>query len=439
VPGARGYTITRYKADDPQCCRVETALQPYLDWHDKGPGNTGLQWSGTYVYVVTAYQPNSTYGATSVSWQRPEPANPVGFTAKQTGEGTVELSWQPVSGASAYWLFGSGANGSEGIRIEGTSKVVAQVPAGRQEWRLTTVYDPAGFLLPASGWPVATVDVRRYSGKYRIVLNAATVNNPTSDDLLNRDGWGDEVVFFGMVQVLDRGGYRPNTETRKIRTPTPKQFSEFGRQYGDTAGSNAPRFKLRTSAGTLTPTGGIGKGDVIPSGATPGAPYGTPVSDGLMPMLLFEDSLTDGREVLFVHPGVAEVDGGYSAISSYEMVTFSSCYAETLLNSAEVRGQMASTTIGPAIVEPARAEYLGCTAPYEVELSQLGDEDRVIGLVKPKDPAKAIPTDYYVVLTREKIENALGSNSYTALKVDRIDRFDGGNGNYSLWILIQRL
>jgi hypothetical protein len=43
------------------------------------------------------------------------------------------------------------------------------------------------------------------------------------------------------------------------------------------------------------------------------------------------------------------------------------------------------------------------------------------------------------VLTREKIENALGSNSYTALKVDRIDRFDGGNGNYSLWILIQRL
>src|SRR5689334_1875640 len=35
VPGARGYTVTRYKADDLQCCRVETALQPYLDWHDK--------------------------------------------------------------------------------------------------------------------------------------------------------------------------------------------------------------------------------------------------------------------------------------------------------------------------------------------------------------------------------------------------------------------
>jgi hypothetical protein len=47
--------------------------------------------------------------------------------------------------------------------------------------------------------------------------------------------------------------------------------------------------------------------------------------------------------------------------------------------------------------------------------------------------------DTYLVLTREKIEATLGGRPWAMLRVDRADRFDGGDGQYALYLLVERL
>src|SRR5688500_12528605 len=47
-----------------------------------------------------------------------------------------------------------------------------------------------------------TADPRR--ARYRVVLAGGRVNNPTFDNPLNLDGWGDEVYFTADVQLFDK-------------------------------------------------------------------------------------------------------------------------------------------------------------------------------------------------------------------------------------------
>jgi hypothetical protein len=44
-----------------------------------------------------------------------------------------------------------------------------------------------------------------------------------------------------------------------------------------------------------------------------------------------------------------------------------------------------------------------------------------------------------VVLTREKIESTLSGRPWATLRVDRVDRFNGGDGQYALYLLVERL
>jgi hypothetical protein len=66
--------------------------------------------------------------------------------------------------------------------------------------------------------------------------------------------------------------------------------------------------------------------------------------------------------------------------------------------------------------------------------------DREVGPIAGTNNPKAhISTDTYVVLTREKIEATLGGRPWTTLRVDRADRFIGGDGQYGLYLLVERV
>lgn len=83
-------------------------------------------------------------------------------------------------------------------------------------------------------------------GRVKIYFDNFKCLNPTTDDMLEADGKGDEVYFTFLYSVADSTG---KTKSRgKITTKT----------YGDRNG-----FPGRIKAGSLSPRGGIKRGDII--------------------------------------------------------------------------------------------------------------------------------------------------------------------------------
>ncbi|MBA2685894.1 MAG: membrane dipeptidase [Gemmatimonadaceae bacterium] len=85
--------------------------------------------------------------------------NPSGFTAAQTGDGQVQLAWQPVSAASYYVILGPGSiNG--GVKVaHDTTFTVTGVPVGNQESKVASYYEPGPVSTPGTAFPTATVNV----------------------------------------------------------------------------------------------------------------------------------------------------------------------------------------------------------------------------------------------------------------------------------------
>ena len=66
--------------------------------------------------------------------------------------------------------------------------------------------------------------------------------------------------------------------------------------------------------------------------------------------------------------------------------------------------------------------------------------DREVGpIAGNNDPNAHISVDTYLVLTREKVEATLGGRPWTMLRVDRADRFNAGDGQYALYLLVERV
>jgi hypothetical protein len=74
---------------------------------------------------------------------RPQPA-PAGFSARDMGNGTVNLNWQAVPGANAYHLDGAGID-PRGINLAApaTSMTLTGVPAGIDAWHVAALYSTA--------------------------------------------------------------------------------------------------------------------------------------------------------------------------------------------------------------------------------------------------------------------------------------------------------
>lgn len=163
VTGAVSYTVTRTQASAP-------AVQQTLAQTSTGMQDVGLRPATAYTYVVGATQADGRGASTSVPFTTPAAVNPAGFAAAQTGAGQVQLTWQPVSAASYYVVFGPGSV-SGGMKVTGAASfTVTGVPAGLQTWTVASYYDPGpvpasnavgpnAVSTPATAFPAASLTV----------------------------------------------------------------------------------------------------------------------------------------------------------------------------------------------------------------------------------------------------------------------------------------
>ncbi|MGI8497357.1 MAG: hypothetical protein ACR2OG_07235 [Gemmatimonadaceae bacterium] len=104
-------------------------------------------------------------------------------------------------------------------------------------------------------------------GKYRISISGFVVNHETEDDLLQRDGKGDEVYFSAQILKTENGALSSNPLTsRLIQSPV----------YGDRNG-----FPDRIAAGSRSDQGGLQTGDRFQLPA-PFVLWEGPISGGLL-------------------------------------------------------------------------------------------------------------------------------------------------------------
>jgi hypothetical protein len=430
VSGAVRYTVMRAKDGDPMCCNAQSGDITATSWTDNGSGS-GIQWSGTYVYTVVAWQSTGVYGQTIVKWLRPEPMNPTGFSAKQTGEGTAVLSWVPATGASYSWIWGPGT-GTEGVRADGASKTFTGIGAGAKEWSITTRYDPSGFLLPSSTWPKTQLNMVSMTGNYRITLNGFEVLQNAADDNFNADGVGGELFALAYVRQYDRnsGGILA-------------QGAVESSVHGDTEG-----FAGRVPAGTAKSTGGLLNGDKYPS-ATPWVRPTNSVSSTTFPLLVWEGALTEGRDVLVITPMLWEWDGTRDRNDRFRL---------------EGAKQDMNSTAGAAwqIVAPALASSGSWTGPGQVVLNWKDEQFAMTDNSEGDQYARhhpvggSVPSSQYkkhwiapqvgLVFTRELIEKALNSTTQVGgygpgvipVKWEDNSRGGAGKGSYVLYLQFAR-
>ncbi len=398
---------------------------------------SGFGYGLSYSYRVVSHFASGPSGSATVSFQPPPPVNPAWVKANtQNGQGSkdVAVSWAAVPGATRYHVFGPSEAMFRDVAAPATSVVVTGAQAGTYSMAVAAVFGSNEMRTPADAWARASVTVPA-SGRYRIILNGAQVISPTRDDPLSRDGKGDEVMFLNVVEVFDRTRSAPNRKSRTI-VPAPKTQWVV---YGDVGAD-----RNRVQAGTLSGSGGLGQGDWVPMGVNVFTPYAPPAAVGL-PMLLWEGVLTDGEEALLVHPAVIEEEGATNDAEAFHSSTL--CSTNLLFDMPETTKELQSPGIGAPIVVPIRSAKAQCQRSLEFTFrddatiaSGVAQGARPVGLLAGvNDPNAYISADAYVVLTREKIEAALGGQPWKVVRADRVDQFRGGNGHYAVYLLIERV
>ena len=429
VSTAVKYTIRRTLTQDPTCCNAQSGDLTTNRWEDTGVQST----PGTYAYTVTAWRSDGHYGQTTMNWMRPEAINPRNFVAKQTGEGAVELTWYEVPYASAYWLWGPGI-GSEGIRVDGTKKAFTGVPAGPNEWTVTTRYDPAGFLTPSTTWPKAQLNVAVTRGMYRVTLNGFAVSTTPTEDAVTFDGAGSEVFALNYIRTYDR-----------TNGSILNQGVVESAVHGDTEG-----FGGRVPAGSAKPTGGLIAGDKFPS-PTPWT-RGNSVSPITFPLLLWEGPLNDGKEVVVVSPFIWEWNG---TLNEFNRASVIRVVNEEQKNAgvhwqqvASALSSQSSSWGGPAPIGLSWSDDVNAIAGGSTSDITIFNktEIRAIGASVPysRDKKLYIIPNIGIVITRELIEKALSNTSPIGgmgpgiIPITWQDKFPNGKGNITLYLQVAR-
>jgi hypothetical protein len=222
----------------------------------------------------------------------PKPVNPTNVTAKQTGSGTVTVSWYGTGLPTT--VFGPNVpGGAVTVPASQQSYAVNNLANGQTyTWSVATTYQPGNITTPASEFPSASAAVSTYSGNYRITLLGFTVGNPTADDILDSDGRMDEIMPLVYVRQFDQASGNPLGAGTAAK----------GYVHGDNQG----KFRARVRAGTASNSGGIQKGDVFPAGLMQGPPASP--STTTFPLKVFEGFLTRDKEVLVLYPSLWEID-----------------------------------------------------------------------------------------------------------------------------------
>jgi hypothetical protein len=364
------------------------------------------------------------------------PRDPANFTATQTADGTVVLSWAPVTGAGSYLVGGPGLN--VGVTITGTSHTVTGLPQGQHTWTVASVYAPGGVLTTADNWSKATANVTNKSGRYRVVVNGFRVNRPTFDDRAFGDG--DEVYASAAVSVFDRRNDAVLGPRTIITTDT----------YGDVS-----RTSGRVQAGSFSPTGGLSNGDAVPAGADPRSAMGAP-SSRRFPWVVWEGTLQDGVEAVVVNPVLWEADGQSKFFAEWsdpnQWIRIQPARASAQAAAIKTRAANADVTpfLGTLIIN--------CSSSSDVLPDCEPGNDRPIGINSTSCLADTFGSANFrswceltMVVTREGIEKALSSTSQVGgaaagvmaiplVDTSGVDAVKGGlDGNYDLYIRLERV
>jgi hypothetical protein len=387
---AASFTVTRWLQTKPDCCRVSSPTLTTPVWSD-----TTLQWAGTYVYRVYTNYPDGREGFADVTFTRPEPKDPAGFTATQTGEGEVELAWQAVPGVTTYFVGGPGA-GQEGLKVKGTKTTLTGVPNGAQQWTVASWYEPGGLLVNGQFWPKASLNVMARTGRYRVMVTGLRSEHATVDDWWSKDGKWDEVYVSAFVQTFNRpSGQLLASAT--IKSPI----------HGDINGF-PPGARVR--AGTASDLGGIVTADNV----SPILGQPAPGAAGYPQLVLWEGTLTSDREVVVLHPVLWEADIGSANTTAYNgwrQYFEGNPSREWSIPSVQAPDLEASTWFQ----EGGVVRLSG--AVDRLALLERNELDRPIGLQRYTGSLCVgycgVWLDQMLVLTRERIERAL-TGSYSA-------------------------
>lgn len=385
--GGMSYTLLRTSGvGQPWTTLTATPLSASaLTYTDK----SGIDYRTTYTYRLQVNYSSGAPGYTDLPVTLLKPMNPTGLSVKQSGDGSVAISWTPVQGVPSYTVFGPGVTGGA-MTVINPSAIAVGLPLGTQTWSVASVYQPGNITSPAAEFPSASTVIEKWTGNYRVSLIGFTNQGTTTDDPRDADGTGDEIV--------------PEVFWQRFVDGTVPRLTEQNWARGATHGDNGKSFKSRVRAGTGQPTGGILTNDIVPAGFTGSASAMTSTATSAkgaamtFPITIWEGQLARNSDVLILYPSLWEGDEqpGFfktpyeQAIGNRNTNAMSNSSIRTALDQAgisEVRGEL-------AVRMPARGIMIS---------------DRPIGVeaVPGGTGTEAAFFDRVIVLSMRKIEEAL--------------------------------
>lgn len=215
---------------------------------------------------------------------RVTPKNPTGFMATAGTGGDVILKWNPVPDAIYYNLQGHGVQAGQGMNVSGTTHTVKGLPGGEHSWLLYAVYrGPSGPYFGDESNPARTSIVLTLpkTAWYAFHLTGFQVQQATYDNMLNSDGWGDEVLIT--MDVTE------TSQADRTKTPLSGLLPEVG-NFGDIG-----KAENKIRAGTASNRGGLKNGDTY---------NGTP-----FPYRVWCGQLTEGQNEVVITSTIWEWDG----------------------------------------------------------------------------------------------------------------------------------
>jgi hypothetical protein len=323
------------------------------------------------------------------------PVNPLRFSAMQTGDGMVSLSWMPVPGVAFYQVWGPGLPNTGVSVSSGTNQVATGVPRGTQTWTVGSYYPgnvstpasqftttqllvtsgtyaggaapPSGTAYPPGGTPsggstsgpptsgpptgssTSTTAPAAASARYKVTATGFRVLHQTKDDMLSRDGHGDEIYGGFVVFHYDRRTSKLTDNPDARRTNVIGEAGFDGQTFGSFGDVNGVIAHGRIRGGTASAGGGFAQNDVFPAVADPSKTYGVPYTENTFPFQLFNGALTDGQDAIVILPSLWEADGYRDGFSKW--INNEAANAIQIWSDQGVQAAVAGTQL--AVISPA--------------------------------------------------------------------------------------
>lgn len=359
----------------------------------------------------------------------------------ESGPGQVSLSWQPVTGASYYVLFGPGSTAG-GVKVQGaTTFVVTGVAAGAQEWSLASYYEPGPVSTPASAFTKAKLTVTATAAalppastpqttRYRVIATGFRVVKEAVDDPLDRDGLRNEV--YGAFSMFHFGtGIDYELLDKDLRRTL---------VHGDNL-----KHSDRVRAGSASMTGGLREGDAFPSDPTlrVGA-----IGDQSFPFSVWEGALTDGTDFEVIFPTLWEWNGNQAIYDSWFANLLTNAPSMWTAAKAGMTGNTADAILSFGTFNAAGSPSTVDRVIHNVGLSlgtlsfgliDFSTRDRPIGMQPTGLPSQGL------LLTRKGIEGSLNAVGAGPARVSLMIPFVDDpsqpklQGSYVLYLQIERV